>query len=549
MNRNKGPADRHRHWQKNPGRQKDTLSDGPGENSRNGQAAGMSDEAAMQNREQSVAAREKKADSRDQRIQANKTGKGDVERQISRLRAANENLVIATIQAQIRSEEMQRANENISHLAQHDFLTSLPNRVLLYDRITQAIALAKRNGTQIAVMFLDLDNFKHINDTLGHDAGDKLLQSVAMRLSACVRASDTISRLGGDEFVVVVTEDWFAENAALTANKILAALAEPHSIAGHGFRVTPSIGISIYPMDGEDADTLINNADTAMYHIKKTGRNKYQFFEQGMSVHAVERQIVEGHLRQALDRQEFMLHYQAKVNLDSGTITGSEALLRWTHPEWGEVLPEHFMSVAEECGLIVPIGRWVLREACLQFRRWDDAGLAPTLMAVNISEQEFRSEDFVEAVRAMLDETGLAPGCLQLEITERVVMRDAVSSTEVLRQLKALGVQLAVDDLGTGYSSLSYLHLFPIDTLKIDRSFVRDIDAANGSGAIASAVIALGASFKQRVVAEGVEQQSQLDFLKARHCDEGQGNFFSRPLVAEEFAALLATGIPEAAFD
>ena len=437
----------------------------------------------------------------------------------------------------------------MTHLAHHDFLTDLPNRVLLNDRITQAIALAKRRGTHLAVLFLDLDNFKHINDSLGHETGDKLLQSVALRLSACVRGSDTVSRLGGDEFVVLVTEDKYAEDAALTADKILGALAAPHAIDKHELHVTTSIGISVYPTDGEDTETLIKNADTAMYHAKEKGRDNYQFFRHEMNVRAVERHVIESHLRHALERQEFVLHYQPKVNLATGAITGAEALLRWMHPEWGVVLPERFVPIAEGCGLIVPIGRWVLREACAQARRWDDAGLKRASIAVNISALEFRREDFVGGVRAILHETGLEPRRLQLEITESVLMHNADSSTAILQQLKDMGVQLAVDDFGTGYSSLSYLHLFPIDVLKIDGSFVQDIGSINGNGSIVSAVSAMGTSLKQRVIAEGVEKQGQLAFLKAQHCEEGQGYFFSRPLVAEEFAALLATGIPEAAFN
>ena len=434
----------------------------------------------------------------------------------------------------------------MAHLAQHDFLTNLPNRVLLNDRIAQAIVQAERRGTQVAVLFLDLDNFKHINDSLGHVIGDKLLQSVAQRLSACVRSSDTVSRQGGDEFVVLVTEDKYAENAALTADKILATLAVPHSIDEHELHVTTSIGISVYPADAQDAETLIKNADTAMYQAKEKGRNNYQFFKSGMNVRAVERQIIETHLRHALARKEFALHYQPKVNLATGMITGAEALLRWMHPQWGEVLPERFVHVAEDCGLIVPIGRWVLREACTQAKRWEAAGLKPAAVAVNISALEFRDEDFVEGVRAVLSQTGLAPHCLQLEITESVLMRDAESSTAILQQLKYLGVQLAVDDFGTGYSSLSYLKQFPIDVLKIDQSFVQDIGSTHyNDGVIVSAVIAMGTSLQQQVVAEGVEEEVQLAFLKAQNCAEGQGYYFSRPLGAEQFAALLATGIAD----
>ncbi|KJS00853.1 MAG: diguanylate cyclase [Desulfobulbaceae bacterium BRH_c16a] len=430
----------------------------------------------------------------------------------------------------------------MSHLAQHDFLTNLPNRMLLNDRIEQAIILAQRNSTHLALLFLDLDNFKHINDSLGHVIGDKLLQSVAQTLSACVRGSDTVSRQGGDEFVILVSASKHVEDAALTAMKVLAALTVPHLIARHELHVTTSIGISIYPEDGLDAETLIKNADTAMYHAKEKGRNNYQFFTNAMNVRAVERQVIEAHLRQAMVRQQFVLHYQPKIDLHTGAITGSEALLRWNHSNWGEMLPDRFIAIAEDCGLIVPIGQWVLREACEQTKRWEIAGLKPVSVAVNISVLELRRTDFVEGVRAVLQETGLSPGCLQLEITESVLMYDDESSTEILQRLKDLGVQLAVDDFGTGYSSLSYLIQFPIDVLKIDRSLVSNIGFANGTGIVVGAVIAMGASLNKRVVAEGVENQGQLDFLKALHCEEGQGFFFSRPLAAEQFTTLLTTG-------
>ncbi len=427
----------------------------------------------------------------------------------------------------------------MAHLAQHDFLTNLPNRLLLNDRITQAISQAERHGTHLALLFLDLDNFKHINDSLGHAIGDKLLQSVARRLSSCVRNSDTVSRQGGDEFVVLLTEDSDREGASVIADKVLDMLSMSHFISGHDLHVTTSIGISIYPTDGRNAETLIKNADTAMYQAKEKGRNNYQFFKNDMNVRAVQRQVIETSLRHALKREQLILHYQPKVNLTTGKITGAEALLRWVHPQWGLMLPNRFVPVAEDCGLIVPIGRWVLREACTQAQRWKNSGLLLGSIAVNISALEFRRRDFVDSVRAILDETGLAPGSLQLEITESVLMRDAESSTQVLQQLKNMGVQLAVDDFGTGYSSLSYLNQFPIDVLKIDRSFVQDILTAQGNGIIVSAVIAMGTSLKQQVVAEGVEQQRQVDFLKIRHCDEGQGFFFSQPLCAKHFATLL----------
>lgn len=431
----------------------------------------------------------------------------------------------------------------MAHLAQHDFLTNLPNRVLLNDRIAQAISLAERQGTTLAVLFLDLDNFKHINDSLGHAVGDQLLQSVTRCLSTCVRKSDTVSRQGGDEFVVLLSEAHEAQDSALTAEKILAALARPHVIDQHELHITTSIGISIYPADGRDAETLIKNADTAMYQAKDRGRNNYQFFTQDMNVRAVERQLIESHLHHALARQQFVLHYQPRINLRSGAITGAEALLRWQHPQWGLVAPARFISIAEDCGLIVPIGRWVLREACAQAKLWQNANAEPITVAVNISAQEFRHRDFIAGVRAILSDRGLAPGILQLEVAESVLMRDAKASIETLHQLKDMGIQLAVDGFGTGFSSLSYLNRFPLDTLKIDQSFVQEIGSTDGTGIIVRAVIAMGSSLNQRVIAEGVEQQSQLAFLQEQSCEEGQGYFFSRPLALEQFVALLQTGI------
>lgn len=427
----------------------------------------------------------------------------------------------------------------MAYLAQHDFLTKLPNRVLLNDRIAQAISLAERSGNSIALMFLDLDNFKHINDSLGHGAGDKLLQSVALRLSKCVRSSDTVSRNGGDEFVVLLAEGRNMQDASLTAQKILAALAEPHRIDQHELHVTSSIGISVYPTDAGSAEALLKNADTAMYHAKDAGRNNYQFFKHDMTARAVERQVIESSLWHALERHEFVLHYQPKVNLQTGSITGAEALLRWVHPQWGLTLPERFITVAEECGLIVQIGQWVLREACLQTCLWDAEGILLPSIAVNVSALEFRHPGFVDGVRSILEETGLAPERLQLEITESVLMRDAETSATVLHQLKAMGVQLAIDDFGTGYSSLSHLLKFPIDVLKIDKSFVHAISAIQGNGIIVRAVIGMGASLHYQVVAEGVEDQAQLHFLKAEQCGEGQGFLFGQGLVATQFATLL----------
>jgi diguanylate cyclase (GGDEF)-like protein len=504
-----------------------------------------------QAREQEMNVREALVLSREKIIYDADASKAAHESQALKLREANEHLVITAIHAQEMVEKIQKTHDQLHHMANYDLLTDLPNRSLLKERLIQAIALAQRRGTALSLLFLDLDNFKYINDSLGHATGDALLRAVAHRLSCCVRSSDTVSRQGGDEFVILLTEDKLDDDAAITAKKILAEISLPHFVDGHELHVTGSIGITAYPNDAEDAETLIKNADTAMYQAKEKGRNNYQFFKHDMNVRAVERQTIETHLRHALARQEFVLHYQAKVNLVSGVITGAEALLRWTHPEWGTVLPERFVSIAEECGLIVPIGRWVLREACAQAKRWDDAGLHPTSVAVNLSAVEFRHRDFLSGLRVILLETGLTPSCLQLEITESVLMQDIPSSTEILKELKQIGVKLAVDDFGTGYSSLSYLKRFPIDILKIDQSFVHDLGStpqhgADSEGVIVSAVIALGTTLKQQVVAEGIEDEMQLAFLKARHCTEGQGFFFSRPLGAEQFAALLASGIPAA---
>ncbi len=436
----------------------------------------------------------------------------------------------------------------MAHLAQHDFLTNLPNRMLLNDRIAQAISMAKRHGKQLTILFLDLDNFKNINDSLGHVMGDKLLQSVAHRLGECVRCSDTVSRQGGDEFVILLAESKSESDAALSAEKIVKAVALPHRVDNRELSVTTSIGISVYPGDGQDAETLIKNADTAMYHAKENGRNNYQFFKDHMNVRAVERQLIETSLRRSLEKQEFVLHYQPKVNLKTGLITGAEALLRWKHADWGMVLPDRFLPIAEDCGLIVPIGQWVLREACMQARRWADAGLESVSIAVNISASEFRQKAFFDSVRTILSDTGLDASCLQLEITESTLMRDAVSSTAILQQLKEMGVQLAVDDFGTGYSSLSYLKQFPIDVLKIDQSFVHDIRSEKDDGFIVSAVIGMGNSLNLRVIAEGIENHAQLSFLKAHDCEEGQGYLFGRPMVAQQFASLLEIGVTQMSY-
>ena len=424
----------------------------------------------------------------------------------------------------------------MTYLAQHDFLTKLPNRVLLNDRIAQAISLAERSGNAIALMFLDLDNFKVINDSLGHGAGDALLQAVAQRLSQCVRSSDTVSRNGGDEFVVLLTEGRDMQDASLTAQKILLALAETYCIDQHQLHVTGSIGISVYPTDADSAEALLKHADTAMYHAKEAGRNNYQFFQDDMTARALERQLIESSLLQALECDEWVLAYQPMLNLHTGTMTGAEALLRWQHPQWGMTLPARFMAVAEDSGLIVSIGQWVLRQACQQLAYWDNEGFVLPVVAVNISALEFRHPTFISGVRQVLDETGLSPARLRLEITENVLMHDPQASKTALDQLKSIGVQLAVDNFGTGCSSLKCLQCLPIDVLKIDSSFVQAISARDGCGSVASAVIALASRLDYHVVAEGVSDHLQLHFLKANHCGEGQGFLWGHALLAAPFA-------------
>ena len=460
------------------------------------------------------------------------------------LKQANEHLVIATLEAQNLTAQVNTAYTELDHLAHHDVLTGLPNRILLQDRLSQAIELADRQGRQLAVMFLDLDQFKHINDSLGHAVGDKLLQSVAHRLVGCVRHSDTVSRQGGDEFVLLLPFIEHPEDAAFSAQKIVAALAEPHHIDLHDLQISVSIGISIYPDDGQDTEALIMNADAAMYHAKEHGRNNYQFFKPAMNDRAVHRQSTETSLRHALENQEFVLHYQPEINFHSGTIVGVETLIRWQHPERGLLSPAQFIPIAEDCGLILPIGRWVLREACRQAQAWWRAGLPPITVAVNTSAVEFRARDFLDNIRATLEETGMEPYYLQLELTESVLMQDAKSADSVLHALSDMGVKLAVDDFGTGFSSLSYLRQFPIDTLKIDQSFVSRMTSNPDDAIIVSTVISMGKSLNRHIIAEGVETAEQYAFLRAQLCDEGQGFYFSQPLEAAALATVLQSGVP-----
>jgi diguanylate cyclase (GGDEF)-like protein/PAS domain S-box-containing protein len=433
--------------------------------------------------------------------------------------------------------------QRMSHLAHHDYLTDLPNRLLLNDRLAQAMAAARRRRQQLAVLFVDVDRFKHINDSLGHAIGDQLLLSVAGRLVASVRGSDTVSRQGGDEFVILLSSIARAEDAALTANKILTALGMPHHVEEHDLQITVSVGIGVYPEDGTDAETLVKHADIAMLNAKNNGRNNYQFFKPDMNERALERQSLESGLRHALDRREFVLYFQPKMDLETEAITGAEALIRWRQPGQGIVLPEKFIPIAEQCGYIVPIGRWVLREACRQTRSWLDADLVPMSVAINISAVELRSKDFVQGVRTVLRETGLDARYLEFELTETALMQDLASTAAVLRTLKDMGVRLTLDDFGTGYSSLSYLKRFPIDALKIDKSFVRGLCTNAGDANIVSAVINMGKSFGLRVIAEGVETREQFLKLQAQQCAEGQGHYFQAPLAAHEYAKLLASDL------
>lgn len=426
------------------------------------------------------------------------------------------------------------------HLAEHDALTDLPNRLLLNDRLARSIALARRYGRRLAVLFLDCDRFKHINDTLGHAIGDQVLRSVAKRLTTCVRESDTVSRHGGDEFLVLLSELDHPEDAEAIAQKIVTSVAEPHQISGHELQLTASVGIALYPEDGQDAQSLIMRADTAMYYAKNTGRNRVGFYRSDMEAPAIKRSSIESELRNALDKNELELYYQPTIDLDTGVISGAEALMRWRHPERGIIPPDQFIPAAEASGLIVPMGRWALREACRQAKAWQDAGLPAIPIAVNVSALQFRTAGFLEDIKRFLAETALPSQYLELELTESALMVDSASTTSLLEVLKQSGIMLKVDDFGTGPSSLSYLQRCPVDVLKIDQSFVADINPRPESAPLVRAVIAMGKSLGCRIVAEGVETRQQFAYLRAEHCDEGQGFHFSPPVNAATFERLLA---------
>jgi diguanylate cyclase (GGDEF)-like protein/PAS domain S-box-containing protein len=434
---------------------------------------------------------------------------------------------------------LKESEARLDQLAHHDPLTGLPNRLLLNARAEHALARARRNEKQMAVLFLDLDRFKYINDTLGHPAGDLLLQQVAERLRKCVRDEDTISRLGGDEFTVVLEDLDDAGAASTVARKILGALSEKAVLFGREVFVTCSIGISLYPRDGEDIVTLFKNADSALYRAKDQGRDTYQFYTEELTTLAVERLELENDLRHALETGELRVHYQPQDNLRSGRITGMEALARWQHPRRGLLMPADFIPLAEETGLIVPLGEWVLRTACFQAKAWLDAGLSTAPVAVNLSPRQFRQKDLVERIAGTLQESGLPPDHLELEITEGLVMFNVEASVTLMGRLKDLGVRFSIDDFGTGYSSLSYLKRFPIDKIKIHQSFVQNITTDPEDAAISSAIISLTHSMKRKAIAEGVETDAQREFLLSHHCDEIQGHHFSKPAPADEIERLL----------
>ncbi|MGD0022508.1 MAG: PAS domain S-box protein [Smithellaceae bacterium] len=440
--------------------------------------------------------------------------------------------------------ERKRAEEKIQYLATHDALTGLPNRLMFNQLLNHAIQAARRYTRQFAVLFIDLDRFKIINDTLGHDAGDQLLQEIAARLKQTLRAVDIVARLGGDEFVILIEELTDLSQLETVSHRILSAVIKPMTLIGEECRITASIGISIFPKDADDEQSLMKNADIAMYFAKEEGKNNFQFYSMDIQSKSLERLSIETHLRYALERNELSLHYQAKVDFKTNVITGVEALLRWQNPSLGSVSPMQFIPVAEETGLIVSIGKWVMKMACEQNVAWQKQGLPVVCMAVNLSLRQLTDENLIDDIRTALNDSGMAPKLLELEITEGMVMHNPSRMIAVLAKIKSLGVRLAIDDFGTGYSSLAQIKHFPIDTLKVDRSFIRNIPQDAEDKAITEAIIAMGKTLSLTVVAEGVETLEQMNFLKDHSCDEMQGYYFSKPIVPEQFADLLRKHVP-----
>jgi diguanylate cyclase (GGDEF)-like protein len=444
------------------------------------------------------------------------------------------------VQGRVRESETKLEHaQRVEYLAYHDALTGLPNRSMFSKALSQSISEAQRYKRRLAVAFLDLDRFKQINDTLGHEAGDELLKEVAKRLKGCTRESDTVARLGGDEFVVLLPELEDEKYAAIVAQKILAAAARPFNLMGQEFRVTASIGISTYPQDGLDEQTLTKNADIAMYQAKAEGKNNFQFYSEELNANSLERLTLESSLRHALERNEFRLYYQAKRDIASGRITGMEALLRWEHPDLGIVAPMQFIPIAEETGLIVPIGKWVLKTVCLQSIAWQRQGLAALCIAINMTARQFLDEQLLADITSILAETGMDPRLLEIELNESLLIHNVENTLRILTGLKGLGVRIAVDDFGTGYSSLTMLQRFPLDTIKIDRSVMRDFFGTADDTGLADAIIAMGKSLSLTVVAQGVETKEQAEHLRLHACDELQGFYFKRPLPTDEFTQLL----------
>jgi len=437
-----------------------------------------------------------------------------------------------------------QAAENAKYLAYHDTLTGLPNRYLFNDRLKQAIAHAEREKELLAILFLDIDNFKHTNDTIGHKAGDVLLQNVAERVTRCLRSADSVSRLspkeseslvarlGGDEFTVLLTDISSIQDPAKVAQRILSMVAEPFIIGSHEVFITASVGIAVFPYDGKDLDSLLVNADVAMYQAKDQGRNNYQYYSESMNKFTFERFTIEHKLRRALDHNEFMLFYQPQIDIRTGKMIGVEALIRWLQPDLVLIKPNEFIPLAEETGLIIPIGEWVLRTACAQSKAWQKAGLNSMRMTVNVSAVQFKQQNFVETVSQVLNDTALAPECLQLELTESTIMKDSENTIRKLHALQAMGIQVAIDDFGTGYSSLNYLKRFPLSTLKIDYSFVRDLVSSSVDQSIVNAIVSLAQNFNLKVIAEGVETRKQLTFLHEARCGGVQGYLICPPVNA-----------------
>ncbi len=440
------------------------------------------------------------------------------------------------------SIERKHAEQGMRYLAHYDSLTGLANRALFRERLDHALIRAGRTQSQVAILYVDLDRFKQINDTLGHEAGDALLIEISKRLTACVRQDDTVARLGGDEFMLILENIKNVNHAALISKKIIGALSEPCTSGEMDLYITPSIGITIYPDDASDVHELLKNADAAMYRAKEKGRNRSQFYGEGMNMESVRRLELEAKLRRALDNDEFVLHYQPKFDIKTRQMTGAEALIRWQHPEMGMISPLDFIPLAEETGLIIPIGEWVIKNACQFMKSWEKQGLEPFRMAINLSPRQFYQSDIVDLILDSLVEHEIQPKNFEIEITEGLLMEDTEATIHLLNKLKVWGLHISIDDFGTGYCSLGYLKKFPIDTLKIDRAFVEDIMTEPDDAAIAEAIIGLGHTLRLSITAEGIETEDQLKFLKQLDCNEGQGYFYSKPLAAEELAQFVKKG-------